>query len=211
MAETGRIRVLCADDHPLVRDGIAFALLHEADMELVGEAEDGEAAVEAFQRLHPDIVLMDLQMPRMNGLDALIEIRKRSPHAKVVVLTANAGDVQAKRALRSGAASYFLKDMLRANLIETIRSVHAGRRSIPPAVAMALAEYLHDDELTPREVDVLSGAAEGQSNKIIAERLGLTEQTVKGYLKNVFAKLGANDRTHAVTIAIRRGFLEAES
>lgn len=208
MADTGRIRILCADDHPLVRDGVAFALLHEADMELVGEAEDGQAAVEAFQRLRPDVVLMDLQMPKMNGLDALIEIRKHSPQAKVVVLTTKIGDIQAKRALKSGAASYFLKDMLRTSLIETIRSVHAGQRTIPPAIAAELAEYLHSDELTAREVEVLRGAAAGCSNKMIADRLGLTEQTVKGYMKNVFAKLRANDRTHAVMIAMKRGFLD---
>lgn len=208
MAGAERIRVLCADDHPLVRDGIAFALLHEPDMELVGVAEDGQAAVEAFHQLRPDIVLMDLQMPRMSGLDALVAIRRSSPLAKIIVLTTYTGDVQASRALKCGAASYLLKDMLRVHLIDTIRSVHAGQRAIPPTIAAQLAEYLHSEELSLREVEVLREAAAGRSNKMIADSLGLTEQTVKGYMKNVFAKLGANDRTHAVTIAMKRGFLD---
>jgi DNA-binding NarL/FixJ family response regulator len=209
MLNHNRIRVLCADDHPLVRDGIAFALLQEADMELVGEAKDGHEAIAAYRRLRPDVTLMDLQMPKVNGMEALVTIRNEFPQAKIVVLTTYSGDIQASRALRSGASSYLLKDMLRDNLIETIRCVHAGQTKIPAEIATGLAEHLNSDDLSPREIEVLHNAAAGCSNKIIAERLGLTEQTVKGYMKSVFAKLGANDRTHAVMIAVKRGFLDA--
>ncbi|NYF79043.1 response regulator transcription factor [Granulicella arctica] len=208
MLNHNRIRVLCADDHPLVRDGIAFALLQETDMELVGEAKDGQEAVESYRRLRPDVTLMDLQMPRMNGMEALVSIRNEFPQAKIVVLTTYSGDIQASRALKSGASSYLLKDMLRDNLIETIRCVHAGQTKIPAEIATGLAEHLNSDDLSPREIEVLQNAADGCSNKIIADRLGLTEQTVKGYMKSVFAKLGANDRTHAVMIAVKRGFLD---
>lgn len=209
MLNNGRIKILCADDHPLVRDGIAFALLQEPDMELVGEARDGRGAIEAHRRLRPDVTLMDLQMPNMNGLEALMAIRDEFPQARVVVLTTYSGDIQANRALKYGASGYLLKDMLRVSLIETIRSVHSGRRMIPAEIANGLAEHLHSDDLSPREIEVLKNAAAGCSNKIIADRLSLSEQTVKSYMKSVLSKLEANDRTHAVMIAIKRGFLDA--
>lgn len=209
MQTNDRIKVLCVDDHPLVRDGIAFALLREPDMQLVGEAKDGHEAVEAFRRLRPDVTLMDLQMPRMNGIEALVAIRTEFPQARVVILTTYSGDIQASRALKCGAASYLLKDMLRDSLIEMIRTVHAGERKIPAEIATELAEHMDSDNLSSREIDVLRGAAMGRSNKMIAERLGLTEQTVKSYMKSVFSKLGASDRTHAVMIAMKRGFLDA--
>jgi DNA-binding NarL/FixJ family response regulator len=208
MLKNDRIRILCADDHPLVRDGIAFALLQEADMELVGEAKDGQEAVEAYRELRPDVTLMDLQMPKMNGMEALLAIRSEFSHARIVMLTTYSGDIQASRALKYGACSYLLKDMLRANLIDTIRIVHAGQRKIPAEIAIGIAEHFDSDNLSPREIDVLRNAAKGYSNKIIAERLGLTEQTVKSYMKSVFSKLDANDRTHAVMIAMKRGFLD---
>lgn len=209
MLTKNRIRILCADDHPLVRDGIAFALLQESDMELVGEAKDGQEAIEAYRRLRPDVTLMDIQMPKINGIDALVAIRNEFPQARIVVLTTYSGDIQASRALKYGAASYLLKDMLRVNLIETIRGVHAGQKRIPAEIASELAEHLHSDELSPREIEVLRNAAAGCSNKMIADRLGLTEQTVKSYMKSVLSKLEANDRTHAVMIAMKRGFLNA--
>jgi DNA-binding NarL/FixJ family response regulator len=208
MANGSRITVLCVDDHPLVRDGIAFALLQQPDMVLVGEARNGSEAIESHRTLRPDVTLMDLQMPVMNGMDAIAAIRQESPQAKIIVLTTYSGDIQASRALKLGAASYLLKDMLRVDLVNTIRSVHAGKRKVSDEVASGLAEHRHSEELSPREIEVLRSAAAGCSNKVIADRLGITEPTVKGYMKSVFSKLGANDRTHAVTIAMRRGFLD---
>jgi DNA-binding NarL/FixJ family response regulator len=203
----GRIKVLCVDDHPLVRDGIAFALLQEPDMELVGEARNGSEAIEAFRKFQPDVTLMDLQMPVMSGMDALAAIRQESPDAKIVVLTTYSGDIQASRALKLGAVSYLLKDMLRVDLVETIRSVYAGKIKISEEIAAELADHINSDDLSAREVQILRSAGAGCSNKIIAHQLGLTEQTVKSYMKSIFSKLGANDRTHAVTIAMKRGFL----
>lgn len=208
MASFGPIRVLCVDDHPLVRDGIAYALLQEPDMELVAEAQNGQEAIEAYRRFRPDVTLMDLQMPTMNGLEALARIRQEFSNAKIIVLTTYSGDIQASRALKLGAAGYLLKDMLRVELVETIRSVHAGKKKIPVEIAKELAEHFDSDDLSPREIEVLRSAAAGCSNKIIAEKLGITETTVKGYMKSIFAKLNANDRTHAVMIAMKRGFLD---
>lgn len=205
----GRIRVLCVDDHPLVRDGIAFALLQESDMELVAEAKDGYEAIEAYGRFRPDVTLMDLQMPGMNGIKALAAIRQEFFDAKIIILTTYSGDIHASRALKLGAASFLLKDMLRVDLVTTIRCVYAGQRKIPAEIATELAEHYDSDDLSPREIEVLRSAAAGCSNKIIADKLGITELTVKGYMKSVFSKLGANDRTHAVMIAIKRGFLDA--
>jgi DNA-binding NarL/FixJ family response regulator len=209
MARPGRIRILCVDDHPLVRDGIAFALLQEPDMELVAEAKDGHEAIEAYRKFRPDVTLMDLQMPAMNGIEALAAIRQEFSDAKVIVLTTYSGDIQASRALKLGAAGYLLKDMLGNDLVETIRCVYDGQRRVPAEIATELAEHYDSDDLSPREIEVLRGAAAGCSNKIIADKLGITEQTVKGYMKSVFSKLGANDRTHAVMIAMKRGFFDA--
>lgn len=209
MQLTGQIRVLCVDDHPLVRDGIAFALQKQTGMELVGEATNGIEAIELFRRLRPDVTLMDLQMPKMNGIDATIKIRKEFPRARIVVLTTYSGDIQASRALRAGAVGYLLKAMLRTELIETIRTVHAGRRRVPPEIASEIAEHISADELSWREIEVLRKVAAGCSNKIVADHLQISEDTVKGHMKSILAKLQANDRTHAVTIAMKRGFLEA--
>jgi len=202
------ISVLMADDHALVRDGITFSLSREADMKIVGEASSGQEAVELFQVHRPDVTLLDLQMPGMSGLDALLAIRTISPTARVVIITTFAGDVQASRALKAGAAGYLLKGTMRKELAETIRRVHAGERRIPYDVAASLADHASSDALSPREIEVLRRAAGGSSNKRIGVGLGITEETVKGHMRNILSKLGANDRTHAVSIALKRGFLD---
>ncbi len=204
---TTKIRVLCVDDHPLVRDGIAFALLRQKDMELVGEAANGEEAVTEFRRLRPDVTLMDLQMPVLNGFDAIAKIKEEYPKARFVVLTTYAGDVQAARAFKVGASGYLLKNMLRIDLVDTIREVHLGLKHVPPEIAATLAERLSVDDLSERETEVLRAVSAGNSNKIIASELEISEDTVKGHMKNIMSKLRANDRTHAVLIALRRGFL----
>jgi DNA-binding NarL/FixJ family response regulator len=210
MSATNVIKVLTVDDHPLLRAGIAAVLQNEKDISLVGEAANGQEAIEKFRTLHPDVTLMDLQMPGMNGIDALIAIRSEFPTARVVVLTTYRGDIQAYRAFKAGAVGYLLKNMLRKELIETIRTVHAGRRRIPPEIALELAEHIAEDSLSEREIEVLKLVADGTSNKIIASQLRLAEPTVKSHLKNILSKLSANDRTHAVTIAMRRGFITPE-
>lgn len=207
-SQTPKIRVLCVDDHPLVRDGIAFALMRQSDMELVGEATNGEEAIAEYRRLRPDVTLMDLQLPVLNGLEAITRIRVDFPRARFVVLTTYSGDVQASRAFKAGAVGYLLKNMLRTELVNTIRDVHAGLRRIPADIATSLAERLSADDLSDREVEVLRSVAAGNSNKIVANQLAISEDTVKGHMKNIMAKLAASDRTHAVLIAMRRGFLE---
>ena len=177
-------------------------------MELTAEAAGGQEAVECFRRHKPDVTLMDLQMPGMNGIDAILAIRSEFPGARFIVLTTYQGDVQALRALKAGASGYLLKNMLRKELLDTIRIVHAGGRRIPPEVAAELAEHIIDDALTDREVNVLRRVAAGNSNKMIAGQLGVSEDTVKGHMKSILSKLAANDRTHAVTIAMRRGYLD---
>src|ERR1035441_6259273 len=205
---TKKIRILTVDDHPILRSGIAAELQAEEDIELVGEASDGLEAIASFRALRPDVTLMDLQMPLMNGLDAIVAIRSEFPDARIVVLTTYQGDVQALRALKAGAMGYLLKNMLRAELVDTIRAVYAGKRRIPKEVAAELAEHVADDTLSQREIEVLRRVAMGGSNKIIASQIGVSEATVKSHLRNILSKLGANARTHAVTIAIKRGFID---
>ena len=209
MSKSTRIRVLCVDDHPLIRDGIAFALQTQSDMELVAEATNGREAIQAFRQFRPDVTLMDLQMPEMNGIDAMLAIRGEFPNARIIVLTTYSGDVQATRALKAGAVGYIIKGMLRTDLIDTIRGVNLGQRRIPHEVASGIAEHVSADALSAREIEVLRAVGSGCSNKIVADRLHISEDTVKGHMKNILAKLQANDRTHAVLIAMKRGFLDA--
>ena len=202
------IRILTVDDHPMLREGIAAAIRRQADMLLVAEAQDGREAVELFRAHRPDITLMDLQMPAMNGIEAITAICREFPDARIIVLTTYTGDAQAARAFKAGASGYLLKNMLRKELIETIRTVHGGRKRIPPEIAREMAEHHVDDALTEREMEVLREVAAGNSNKIIADHLNISEQTVKTHMKIILAKLAANDRTHAVTIALKRGIIE---
>jgi two-component system, NarL family, response regulator len=202
------IRVLMVDDHPVLREGIAAILAAEPGMKLVGEASDGLEGVEQFRRHRPDVVLMDLQMPNMNGTEAIRAIRAESPQTRIIVLTISGGDVHALRAFRAGASGYLLKTAIRKELLDTIRAVHAGQKRIPPGIAAALAEHVADDMLTTRELEVLVHVAGGNATKIIAAHLAISEDTVKAHMKSVLSKLGANDRTHAVTIALKRGLIE---
>ena len=202
------IRVLCADDHPLILDGVARLLERETDMTLVAEANNGNEAVMAFQRHQPDVTLMDLQMPELNGVDAIRKIRELYPRARCVVLTTYRGDVQASRAFKAGAVGYLLKTMLRKDLVKTIREVHAGLRHVPAEIACEMTKYCASDELSPREVEVLKTIAGGRSNKTVAGRLSISEDTVKGHMRSILAKLSANDRLDAVLIAMRRGILD---
>jgi DNA-binding NarL/FixJ family response regulator len=201
------ITVLAVDDHPLVREGIGAVLANERDITLVAEAAHGREAIECFRTHHPEVTLMDLQMPQMSGLDAMIKIREEFPAARIIVLTTYHGDIQALRAIRAGAAGYLLKSMVRRELADTIRLVHAGKRYIPAEIAAELAAHVADDALSPREIEVLRLVALGNSNKQIAGQLAIVDETVKAHMTNILSKLGANDRTHAVTIATTRGFL----
>ena len=203
------IRILCVDDHPLMREGIGAVIRNETDMLMVAEAVNGGEAIARFREHRPDVTLMDLQMPGVNGIDAMDIIRGEYPRAKIIVLTTYSGDVQASRSLKAGAAGYLLKSMLRTDLVDAIRDIHAGRRRIPPEIAASVAEHLNVDDLSPREIEVLRCVAAGHSNKIVADDLSISEDTVKGHMRNIMAKLQASDRTHAVLIAMRRGFLEA--
>jgi len=202
-----RIRILTVDDHPLILEGIANVLHRQPDMELVGEASDGYAAIEAFAKLRPDVALIDLQMPGMNGIETISAILEKWPGARCVVLTTYAGDVQATRALKAGAKGYLLKSMLRKELVDTIRTVHSGKSRIPAEIASEL-RHLSSDALSEREIQVQRMVREGCSNKVVADRLKISEDTVKGHMRSILSKLNANDRTHAVMIAVRRGFIE---
>jgi DNA-binding NarL/FixJ family response regulator len=202
------IRVLSVDDHALLREGIAALVGNQSDMELVAEACNGREAIELFRTHRPDVTLMDLQMPEMGGIDALSAIRGEFPEARIIVLTTYTGDIQVMRAMRAGARAYLLKGLLRKELIETIRAVHTGQKRMAPEIAAEIAEHSTDDALTPREVDVLRLISGGNANKEIAAQLSITEETVKGYVKNILAKLGAKDRTHAVTIGLKRGVID---
>ena len=202
------IRILTVDDHPILREGIAAVLETEDDMDLVAEARDGSEALNQFRIHLPDITLMDLQMPQMNGIDAILAIRNEFPDARIIVLTTYSGDAQAAKAFKAGASGYLLKNMLRKELVETIRSVHAGKKRVPSEIAVGMAEHLAQDALSEREIQVLRQVAAGNANKIIAINLSLSEETVKAHMKNILSKLDANDRTHAVTIALRRGIFE---
>jgi DNA-binding NarL/FixJ family response regulator len=206
----GVIRVLAVDDHELVRTGIAALVGAESDMELIGQASTGREAVLQYRRHRPDVTLMDLQMPEMSGLDAIIAIRAEFPDARILVLTTYAGDAQAVRALRAGARGYLLKSLVNKELLSTIRAVHAGRKTISPEISYELAEHATDDGLTRAEVDVLRLIAAGNANKQIADQLSLTEETVKGRVRSILSKLGANDRTHAATIGLKRGIIDLE-
>lgn len=208
MNDTQTIRVLTVDDHPLMRAGISGEINAQPNMRVVAEATNGEEALALFRVHRPDVTLMDIRMPKTNGVEAIAMIRKEFPTARIIVLTTAAGDILASHAFKAGAVGYLLKNMLRTELVDTIRLVHAGQRRIPPEVAQQIAEHAVDDEITPRELDVLRGVARGSSNKIIAADLNISEHTVKNHLKSILSKLDASDRTHAVMIALRRGFLE---
>ena len=199
--------MLIVDDHPLLREGIAAVIGGEPDIVLVAEASNGREAVEAFRKHRPDVTLMDLQMPDMDGVAATLAIRAEWPGARVVMLTTYGGDAQAMRALKAGASGYLLKSMIRKDLLEAIRSVHAGQRRIPHEVAAELAAHATDDALTPRELQVLKHVAAGKSNRVVAAELDVSEDTIKAHMKNIMSKLGANDRTHAVMIALKRGII----
>ncbi len=207
-ADPKPIRILAVDDHPLVRQGIAGLVAVQSDMTLVGEASNGRDAIQQFRAHRPDVTLMDLQMPEMSGVDAIIAIRNEFPEARIVVLTTYAGDVQILRALKAGARAYLLKNLLHKELLETIRAVHTGKKTLSSEASFQLAEHATDDALTPGEISVLRLIAAGNANKEIADQLSVTEETVKGRVKNILSKLGANDRTHAAMIGMKRGIIE---
>jgi len=205
---TSPIRVLTVDDHALIREGIAALIANQKDMRLVGEASNGREAIEQFRSHRPDITLMDLQMPEMNGIDALIAIRSEFPDARIIVLTTYPGDALCKRAMSAGAQAYILKGNVRKDLLDTIRAVRAGKKILHAEVAAELATHAADDALSEREIEVLSLIAAGNSNKLVAHQLAISEDTVKGHVKSILSKLGVNDRTHAVTSALKRGIIE---
>jgi DNA-binding NarL/FixJ family response regulator len=209
MAEN-MLRVMCVDDHPLVRKGVAAILANEPDMELVAEASDGQEAVEKYRQLHPDVVLMDLRMPNMDGTEATRAIRSEDPEALIIALTSYDGDQDIYRALEAGVRGYILKEMVHSEVVKAIRTVQSGKRLMPPEVAERLSEYFPQVALTPREVEVLSLVARGMANKEIAHKLGTANGTIKMHVQNILEKLGASDRTHAVTIAIERGILHLD-
>ena len=207
-SEAASIRILVVDDHPVVRQGVAVLISTQSDMKLVAEGSNGREAIQQFRAHRPDVTIMDLQMPEMNGLDALIAIRSEFPDAKVIVLTTYAGDVQILRALKSGAQGYLLKNTFHKELLDTVRAVHAGKKALSPEASYNIAEHSMDDALTPAEIEVLRLIAAGNANKQIADQLSITEDTVKWRVKNILSKLGAHDRTHAAMIGLKRGIIE---
>jgi DNA-binding NarL/FixJ family response regulator len=207
MKDGGKIRVLCVDDHPIVREGIAAIINLQPDMMLAGAAATAGEALERFFKLRPDVALVDLQLPDMSGFDLIKKIKDKSPKARIIVLSSHEGDVDIQRALEAGAQGYVVKGIVREELLETIRSVHAGKRRLPAAVAQKLAEHMADEPISPRELDVLSLMAAGKRNKEIASELSIAEDTVKMHVRNILSKLQVNDRTEAVTIALRRGII----
>jgi DNA-binding NarL/FixJ family response regulator len=207
MKDARKIRVLCVDDHPVVRDGVEALINLQPDMMLVGAAATGREALERFFALNPDVALLDLQLPDMSGFDLIKKIKDKSPNARIIVLSSHEGDVDIQRALEAGAQGYVAKGIVRDELLEIIRGVHAGKRRLPPAVAQKLAEHMADEPISPRELEVLSLMAAGKRNKEIASELSIAEDTVKMHVRNILSKLQVNDRTEAVTIAIRRGII----
>jgi DNA-binding NarL/FixJ family response regulator len=203
-----KVRILVVDDHPLLREGIAAVLTGKSDLTIVGEASDGAEAIEQFRALQPDVTIMDLQMPRMSGIDAMRTIRQEAPTARIVMLTTSAGDCLALRALQAGAFAYVLKERVGTELADIIRAVHQGMKRIEPAIALQIADHTNDQTPTSREVEVLELVAAGNSNKLIATALTISEETAKTHVKNIMAKLGARDRTHAVTLSLRRGIIQ---
>ena len=208
MSAPTQIRIFCVDDHPLMREGIAAIIKNEPDMLLVAEASNGREAIQGFREHRPDVTLMDLRLPDISGIDAMVAIRAEFPDARIIMLTTFEGDVEIRRALQAGAVGYMLKTMPRRQLVEVIRRVHTGKKHIPPEIAAHLAEHLSDESLSKREVDVLQKIAGGNRNGDIAELLFISEETVKGHVKHIMEKLGASDRTEAVAIGIRRGIIQ---
>jgi len=208
MSDPTRIRVLCVDDHPLLREGIAAIINSQPDMVLIAEASNGTEAIQKFKEHRPDVTLMDLRLPDINGVDSLMAIRADAPDARIIMLSTFEGDVEIQRALQAGARAYLLKNMPPKELVEVIRQVHAGKKRIPTEIAAHLAEHLSDEALTDREIDVLKHVGGGNRNRDIAERLFISEETVKVHIKHIMEKLGASDRTQAVAIAVRRGIIQ---
>lgn len=208
MGTAAKITVLTVDDHPLMMAGITETINARDDMQVVAQATDGQEAVQLYRQHRPDVTLMDIRMPKVNGIDAIAAIRLEYPRARIVILTSSSGDIQVLRAFKAGAVGYLLKNLLRTELIDTIHTVHSGQRRIPAEIAQQLAEHATDDALTARELDILRGVAKGQSNKIISSELGIAEHTVKNHVKSILSKMDVGDRTGAAIAALRRGYID---